>query len=286
MANKFKVIALNRLSSGPLVKEQRELSKLNAEVELTEIRCASEDELIALAKDADLILGGGRFFTRRVLESLPKCRAIITYSVGFDGVDVDAATECGIVVVNNPAVAWCVEEVSNHTIALLLACAKKLTILNDLVKQGRWGESRRVMAPMPSVWGQTLGIIGCGNIGRATARKAQVFGLRLLGYDPYVNKALAAEYGITLVSLPKLLRESDFVTLHTPLDKQTRHMIGEAELKLMKPTAYLINTARGAIIDEPALIRALQEKRIAGAGLDVFEKEPIDPTNPLLKLDN
>jgi D-3-phosphoglycerate dehydrogenase len=119
-----------------------------------------------------------------------------------------------------------------------------------------------------------------------TAKKAQCFGMRVLGNDPYVDKPLASKYGITLMSLPRLLKESDFVSVHTPLDKQTWHLIGEAEFKQMKPTAYLINTARGAIIDEAALIKALKEKWIAGAGLDVYENEPIDPDNPLLKMDN
>jgi D-3-phosphoglycerate dehydrogenase len=138
---------------------------------------------------------------------------------------------------------------------------------------------------MGSIFGQTLGIIGCGDIGRMTAKKAHCFGLRVLGNDPYVDKSLTNEYGITLMSFPRVLKESDFVSIHTPLDKQTWHLMGEAEFKQMKPTAYLINTARGAIIDEWALIKALQKKWIAGAGLDVFEKEPVDPDNPLLKMD-
>jgi len=119
-----------------------------------------------------------------------------------------------------------------------------------------------------------------------TARKARCFGLRVLGYDPYVDKSLAKEHGITLVSLPELLRESDFVSVHTLLNKETWHLIGEKEFKQMKPSAYLINTARGAVVDEAALIKALQEKWIAGAGLDVFEQEPVAPDNPLLKMNN
>ncbi len=287
MANKFKVVATaGKLSGGPLDIEKKELTRVNAEVDLALVRCNTEDELIAGAKEADIILGGGRLFTRRVLEALPRCRAIITYSVGFDGIDVDAATENGIIVVNNPACEWCVEEVSNHAITLLLACAKKLTIINDLTKKGQWAEARKALLPMGSIFGQTLGIIGCGNIGRLTAKKAQCFGLRVLGDDPYVDKSLASGYGITLVSLAKLLRESDYISLHTPLDKQTRHLVGEAEFKQMKPTAFVINTARGGIIDEGALIQALLDKRIAGAGLDVLEKEPAAPDNPLLKMDN
>ena len=286
MESKYKVVGFAKLKGGAMDIEREELAKLNIEAEVVEARCTTEDELIEVAKDADAILGGGRLFTRRVIESLPKCKVVVTYSVGFDGIDVDAATDNGIIIVNNPASEWCVEEVSNHAIALLLVCAKKLVLLNDLTKQGRSIDARRVLKPMGSIYGQTLGLVGCGNIGRMTARKAQCFGLRALGYDPYLDESLVREYGITPLSLPELLKESDYISVHTPLSEETRHLIGEEEFKQMKPTAYFINTARGAIVDEAALIKALQEKWIAGAGLDVFEKEPIDPDNPLLKMDN
>jgi D-3-phosphoglycerate dehydrogenase len=286
MDKNFKVVALPKLSGGSLSIEEKELLRVSGKVELVQARCTTEEELIDAARDADAILGGGRLFTRKVMEALPKCRAIVTYSVGFNGIDLDAATDNGIVVVNNPAITWCVEEVSNHAIALLLICAKKLTLLNDMVKKGEWSEARRQLLPMGSIYGETLGIIGCGNIGRLTARKAGCFGLRILGNDPYVDKSLAYEYGITLVSLSRLLKESDYISIHTPLDEQTQHLIGENEFKQMKPNAYLINTARGGIVDESALIKALSDKRISGAGLDVFEKEPVDPGNPLLKMDN
>jgi D-3-phosphoglycerate dehydrogenase len=286
MENKFKVVALAKLSGSSHSVEEKELMRVNGKVEIVQARCNTEEELIVAAREADAILGGGRLFTRKVMEALPRCRAIVTYSVGFDGIDLDAATDNGIVVVNNPAIAWCVEEVSNHAIALLLICAKKLALLNDLMKKDGWNAARQRLLPMGSVFGQTLGIIGCGNIGRLTARKAACFGLRILGNDPYVDKSLASECGITLVSLPHLFKEADYISLHTPLDKQTRHLIGENEFKKMKPSVYLINTARGGIVDESALIQALQEKRISGAGLDVFEKEPLDPDNPLLKMDN
>ncbi len=285
MASKYKVVGFAKLKGGSMEIERRELARFNVDAEVVEARCRTEDELIAVAKDADAILGG-HLLTRRVIEALPKCKVIVTYSVGFDGIDVDAATDNGIIVVNNPASYWCVEEVSNHAIALLLACAKKLTLLNDLTKQGRWMESRRVLSPMVPIHGQTLGLVGCGAIGRMTAKKAQCFGMRTLGYDPYLARPLAEEYGITLMSLPELLKESDFVSVHTPLNAETYHLIGEREFKQMKPTAYLINTSRGSVIDEAALIKALSEKRLAGAGLDVFEKEPVEPDNPLLKMDN
>ena len=266
----------------PMVEETGELAKANAE--LVSADCATEDEMIEAAKDADAIITWGAQITRRVMEALPKCKVIVRYGVGFDTIDVDAATDNDILVVNVPDFCW--EEVSNHAITLLLACAKKLALLNDLTKQGLWAESKRAQAPMGSIYGQTLGIIGCGNIGRMTARKAQCFGLKILGYDPYVDKSLARESGITLVSLPELLKESDFVSVHTPLSEETWHLIGEKEFKQMKPTAYFINTSRGSVVDEPALIKALQEKWIAGAALDVFEKEPVDSDNPLLKMDN
>ena len=286
MADRFKVVSLGKFGGGPMIAEERELGGLDAEIELVEARCTTEDELIAAAGDADAIIGGGRFFTRRVLEALPRCRVIVTYSVGYDTIDVDAATDNNIIVVNNPAKCWCVEEVSNHALALLLASAKKLTIQHNLTKQGRWTDAKQELAPMAPVHDQTLGLVGCGNIGRMTVRKARCFGMRILGYDPYVDKALAEEYGITLTSLPELLKESDFVSVHAFLNEETRHLMGETEFRQMKPSAYLINTARGPIVDEAALIKALQEKWIAGAGLDVFEIEPVAADNPLLQMDS
>ena len=284
MERQFKVVRVDRTgSSAIMIEEAKVLAKMNAE--LVGADGVTEDEVIEAAKDADAILTAGAQITRRVMEALPKCKAIVRYGIGFDTIDVAAATDNGILVVNIPG--FCLEEVSNHAITLLLACAKKLIQLNNVIRQGHWhGVSGTAPAPMGSIYGQTLGLIGCGLIGRMTGRKAQCFGLKVLGYDPYVNKSLAKEYGITLVSLPELLKESDFISVHTPLNKETRHLIGEKEFKQMKPTAYFINTARGSVVDEPALIKALQEKWIAGAGLDVFEKEPVDADNPLLEMDN
>jgi D-3-phosphoglycerate dehydrogenase len=283
---KFKVVGLGKLGGAGMDIEVRELAKAGVDAEVIAGRYATEDELLAQAGDADVILGGGPWFSRRVIEKLTKCRAIITYSVGFDGIDVQAATEAGILVVNNPAAEWCVEEVANHAIVLLLDCAKRISALNDYTKRGLWRETRQILAGAPGIHEQTLGLIGCGGIGRAVAEKAHAFHLTTIGYDPYPNQAASSKAGIKLMSMNEVLAQSDFVSLHTPLSAETRHLIGEPQLRLMKPTAYLINTARGPVVDEPALIRALQEKRIAGAGLDVFEKEPVDPNNPLLKMDN
>ena len=266
------------------IKETEELAKVG--VELMEVADTNKNDVIEAAKDADIIVRGGVPITRWIMEAAPKCRAIITGSVGFDNIDINAATDNNIIVVNNPASEWCIEEVSNHAITLLLACAKKLTMLDNLVKQGHWTEAKAAQSPMGTIYGQTLGLIGCGAIGRMTAKKAQCFDLKVLGYDPYVEKDLAKKNGITLVNLPELLKESDYVSVHTNLNEETLHLMDEKEFKQMKPNAYFINTSRGSIVNETALIKALEEKWIAGAALDVFNKEPVEQDNPLLKMDN
>jgi len=285
MGKRFKVILVDGMHGDqamPALEESEELAKIGAELIIA--GCTCEDDIITEAQDADAILTVGASMTRRVLEKLPKCQVIVRYGIGYDTVDVDAATDNNILLVNIPD--FCLEEVSNHAIALLLACAKKVVRLNNLVKEGRWIEAKETQSPMESIYGQTLGIIGCGNIGRTTAKKAQCFGLDVLGYDPYLDQALASEFNITLVDLPELLKKSDYVSVHTTLTKETFHLIGEAQFRLMKPNAFFINTARGSVVDEPAFIRALREGWIAGAALDVFEQEPVDPENPLLKMDN
>ena len=287
MEKRFKVVRVGVIGSNVMREEADELAKVNAELVFTDF-CDTEDGVIEAAKDADAILSYDAPMTRRVLEALPKCKVIVGHGVGYDTIDVPAATDNNILYVNIPSPEFCLEEVTNHAIMLLLTCAKKLIFLINRTKQGAWIDEWVAPAPMAmvSIHGQTLGVVGCGSIGRMIARKAQCFSLRVLGYDPYVDKSLAKEHGITLVSLPELLKESDFISASILLNKETLHLIGEKEFKQMKPTAYFINVSRGEIVDEPALIKALQEKWIAGAGLDVVEKEPIDPDNPLLKMDN
>ena len=262
--------------------EAEELGKAHAA--LISVDCASEDDVVKAAKEADVLLVIHAKMTRRVFESLPKLKAIVRYGIGYDTVDVDAATDNGVLVINIPD--FCLQEVSDHALAMVLACARQLFRLNDGTKSGNWVESQMILPKVPALYEQTLGIVGCGNIGRLTAGKAKCFGLRTIGYDPYVEESIARDAGITLMALPQLLQESDYITIHALLNEETRHLIGENELKMMKPTAYLINTARGSVIDEAALIRALKERRIAGAGLDVFEQEPISLDNPLLKMEN
>jgi D-3-phosphoglycerate dehydrogenase len=222
-----------------------------------------------------------------VIERLENCKAIVLYGIGYDHVDVEAATERGIFVVNLPGYA--IEEVSNHALLFLLACAKKLVVLDRRVRSGRWplgAERVQVTTPAVNVYGQTLGLLGFGNIARGVARKAQCFGLNVCGYDPLVPEAVFPEHNVTQVSLDVLVEQSDYLSLHVPLLPTTFHLIDDVKLRAMKPTAYVINTSRGGVVDQNALIRALEEKWIAGAALDVFENEPLDAASPLVMMEN
>ncbi len=254
--------------------------------ELEKYECGSDGEAIEAMAGADIVINAGVPLSREVIEETEGVQAILVGSHGFNHIDHEAATDEGIMVVNSAG--FCTEEVSNHAIMLLLACAKKLTQLNDLVKAGRWGtETRTAVAPMVPIYDQTLGLVAFGNIARATARKAQAFGMDVIAYDPYCPPWIAREYRIRLVgSLEELASESDFVSVHTPLNNETRGLLGESFFRAMKPTAYFVNTCRGPVVDEAALIAALNAGDLAGAGLDVFEEEPTDPENPLLKMDN
>jgi D-3-phosphoglycerate dehydrogenase / 2-oxoglutarate reductase len=256
------------------------------EYDLDTYECRSSGEAIEAIKGADIIINQGVPMPREVIQGIDQAQAIVSFGHGFNHIDHDAATEQGVMVVN--CAGFCTEEVSNHAIMLLLACAKKLAILNNLVKAGKWdAQLRQVMLPMVPIDGQTLGLVGFGNIGRATSRKARVFGLEVIAYDPYVPPWIAKEYRVELVpTLDALAHRADFVSMHTPLNHETRKLIGASFFAAMKPTAYFINTCRGPTVDEAALIKALQDGQIAGAGIDVFDTEPTPADNPLLKLDN
>jgi len=240
-----------------------------------------EDGLIANLHEADVVLVSGAPITRRVMEDLPRCRGVVRYGVGVDNVDVAAATDLGIVVAH--VLNFCTEEVADHSLLFLLAWAKKLLPLDRRLRDGRWGGIPA--AEFPNIYGQTLGIVGLGEIGRSLAGKARALGMEVIAYDPYVKEG-AEPPPERLVALDDLLRQSDYVSLNLPLTQETFHLIGERELALMKPTSVLINTARGPVVDEAALVAALREGRIAGAGLDVFEVEPLPASSPLLELDN
>jgi len=240
-----------------------------------------EDGLITNLREADIVLVSGAPITRRVMENLPRCRGVVRYGVGVDNVDVAAATDLGIVVAH--VLNFCTEEVANHSLLFVLAWAKKLLPLDRRLRDGRWGGFPA--AEFPTVYGQTLGIVGLGEIGRSLAGKARALGMEVIAYDPYVKES-GEPLPARLVALDDLLRQSDYVSLNLPLTEDTFHLIGERELALMKPSSVLINTARGAVVDEAALVAALRQKGVAGAGLDVFEVEPLPASSPLLELDN
>jgi len=256
-----------------------------AGVEIRGERCETEDDVIRIAREADVLLDGLAPITRRVLESLPRCKVVVRYGVGVDNVDLQAATDEGITIVHVPD--YCVEEVSNHVITFLLAWAKQLAGLDQSVRSGDWAAGMRApMDKVQSVHQETLGIIGAGRIGLATARKARALSMEVLVYDPYVDESKLEAEGLRVVDLTQALAESDYVSLHVPLTDETHHLISHAALQTMKDTAFLINVSRGAIVDEKALIDALESKEIAGAALDVFETEPLAADNPLCKMSN
>jgi len=257
--------------------EKGVLSKVNPEFVLA--HCDTEDEVMEVAKDADGIINQYAPITRRVIESLNKCRVIARYGVGVDNIDVKAATERGIVVANVPD--YCIDEVSTHAMALILACVRGITLLDSKIKEKKWDFT--LAKPLFRTRGKTLGLFGLGKIARVVAQKASVFGFKIIAYDPYVS---GVDTGIKLVEFTRLLLDSDFISIHAPLTDETRHSFEENELRAMKKTAYLVNTARGSIINEKALYKSLKERWIAGAALDVMEKEPPDWENLLLKLDN
>jgi D-3-phosphoglycerate dehydrogenase len=248
--------------------ERALLGAIGAEIVVAQ--ATSEPQLVDIVTDADALLVCYAPVTKRVIERLSRCRVIARYGIGVDNVDVDAATARGIVVTNVPD--YCIEEVSDHALALLLACARKIPFLDRRVRGGRW--DARDAAPMHRLRGQVLGMVGFGKIPRCLARKARALGLELLAFDPYVGADEMAADGVRKVALEDLVAQADFVSVHAPLTVETRGLIGEALLRAMKPTAYVINTARGPLVSQDAIVRALREGWIAGAALDVLETEP------------
>jgi glyoxylate reductase len=239
----------------------------------------ARDALLQGVREADVLLC---LLTDRidrdVLETNPALLGIANYAVGHDNIDISAATELGIPVTNTPGVLT--ESTADFTWALLMAVARRIPEGHAYTQQGRyriWGPNLLLGADVgtgPDGRRKTLGIVGYGRIGRAVARRAQGFDMEVLAYDPPNQAAIEEDRGVRAAELPELLHKSDFVTLHTALTPGTRHLIGEPELRAMKPTAYLINAARGPIVDERALVTALREQWIAGAALDVYENEP------------
>jgi D-3-phosphoglycerate dehydrogenase len=253
------------------------------DVETVAVECRTRPEVLAAVRGADVVLIGGFRVDAEVIAAMDRAQAICGFGHGFDTVDVAAATRAGILVTN--AARMCHLEVANHAAAMILALNRKLLAYDRALREGVW--DRAAGRPISPLDGDTAGLVGLGAIGQALARRLQPFGLRLLAHDPYVEEHVPRELGVRMVAdLHALLGEADWVSIQVPLNRETHHLMGEPEFRAMKPTAYFVNCCRGGVVDEPALLRALREGWIAGAGLDVFEQEPTDPANPLLRLPN
>jgi D-3-phosphoglycerate dehydrogenase len=263
------------------------------DVEFRRRHCKTEQEIIATAEDADYIITiTHRYpYTRRVLEGLKRCRFIESLGAGHDGIDLEACAELGIGVITNTD--YHKEELSDHTMALMLASSRKIVQLDGLVKRGRSGAAPGSMSDIQAAWprmtrlrGKNLGLIGFGRIARLVAFKAKSFGMKLSAFDPYVSPEAAKEMGVEKLGFEDLLRGSDFLSIHAVLTAETHHLMRLEQFKMMKSSAYLINTARGEIVDPSALLTALSEGYLAGAALDVTDPDPLPADSPLLKLDN
>lgn len=270
-------------TDGMLAVEAEQLAYLHGlDAEFIERTLLTEDELIAEAKDADALMVLREPITARVLSELKNLKVVGRFGVGLDSIDVEAATRAGVQITYVPDSN--VDEVSTHTMALILSFARKLKVYDSAVRQGRWAamdDGAGIARPS----GQILGLIGFGQIGRLTAGKAKAFGYEIIAYDPYMPAEKVTAAGARPVSLDELFAQADFVSLHIPVTPETRNIISAEALKMMKRGAVVINVSRGGLVDEAALADAIRSGHIAGAGIDTFEKEPPSPNNPLLSLD-
>jgi len=255
------------------------LAKIGAELRLAS--APTPEAILEVARDADAVLATYGKVTADMIAQMPRCRVISRFGIGVDNVDIPAATAAGIVVTRVPD--YCLDEVSDHTMALLLALVRKIPSSNARTHSGRW--EMRAVIPIRRLRGTVLGLVAFGQIPQLVAPKAQSFGIRVVAYDPYVSKQVAERAGVELMEFDELVKISDYISIHTPLMPATHHLFSTDVLRRMKPTAYLINTARGPIIDEAALASALDQGHLAGAALDVMEQEP-PSGSPLFGRDN
>jgi len=272
----WKVVIID-CDHGSIEEEKEEFGRIGAKLTLAQVQ--KEEDVIRACKEADGLLDQYALLTRKILESLPKCKVVSRYGVGVDSVDLKAATDLGIIVANVPD--YCMDEVANQTLAMILTLIRKTAFFDKMVKSGQWDFHLGI--PIYRTQGKTLGLIGCGKIGLEVAKRISCFGVRVMTFDPYLEKA---PVGVELKDFDTVLKESDFISIHCPLNDSTRHLVGEREFGKMKKKPIVINTSRGPIVDEKALIQALIKGQISGAGLDVLEKEPPDPQSPLLKMEN
>jgi D-3-phosphoglycerate dehydrogenase len=268
----------------PNVDPEREALKNIPDLEFIPAQCKTEEELIELTKDAEGVLNQWNYLTENVINNMKNCKVIATYGIGTDKINVEAASKKGIYVCNVPS--YGTNEVANHALAMLMACSRQLVQYDRLIRKGQFGYPT-LGKKLYRIEGQVVGLVGFGKIPRNLSRKLiDAFNMKVLAYDPFITEEFAKECGVEKVDLETLMKNSDFVSVHVPLTKETKYIIDEKMMRLMKPTAYLINCGRGAIVKEDDLAKVLKENVIAGAGIDVFEIEPIKTDDPLLQLDN
>ena len=277
--SKYKVVVTD-YNFSDLEKEKNILKKVDAQ--LIPAQCKTEKEVIKIAVGADALLNTYAPITAKVIASLTKCKVIGRYGIGIDTIDVDAATQKGIIVVNVPS--YCEDEVSNHALTLILSCVRKINYYNFQIKKGIW--DWKIGKPIFNLSEHTLGLIGFGKIARRLAKKAKFLGFKVVAFDPFLSQSEFKKEKVEQIEFNKLLETSDVISLHTPLNKSTKYLLGKKEFDQMKPSAFIINTARGGLIDEGALYKALTAKKISGAALDVLENESSNIHNPLFQLDN
>ncbi len=267
-----KIVILSKTTGG--YTYERQILGAFEEVEIVISSAMTEDDIIEVAHDAEVILYAIPPITERILNSLEKCKLIVRYGIGYDNVDLKAAAERGIYVCNAPHYGTI--DVAEHALSLLFAVAKRTVKMHERAISGGWGTGGT--PPFLRLAGKTIGFVGFGNIGKAVCKRTNALDMKPLIYDPYISDNILKEYGAEKATLDELLANSDFVSLHLPLNKSTNHMFGKEMFAKMKPSAILINTSRGAIVNEQELIEALEAKMIAGVGLDVFEdeKNPLD----------
>lgn len=254
---------------------RRVLEQIGAEISVASD--SSSDAILEVARQADGILVTYAQVRADIIRQLRRCRIIARFGIGVDNIDIGAATQAGIVVTNVPD--YCIDEVSDHTLALLLSLARKIPFSNQQAHAGHW--ELTPVAPLYRLKGKTLGLVGFGKIPRLVAPKAQAFGLEVLTYDPFISDQVFANRGVKGVEFAELLERSDYISIHAPLTPETHHMFNSEAFRRMKPTACLINSARGPLIDEKALIEALDNHQLAAAALDVLNEEPPGADSPL-----
>ena len=266
--------------------EAAEMKKAGVEFAAFQLKFKPEDEIVAQIKDADAVLVNMVKFTESLIAKLPKMKLLIRHGIGYDNVDVAACTKHGVKFAYQPD--YCVEDVAEHAIALIMACGRKVVwsrkTLDDSSAKQQWDFTG--LFPLRRMAGKTLGVVGCGRIGSRVVQKMAAFGFKIIGCDPLLSATRKKELGIEFVDKETLFRTADYITLHTPLGQETRNLVNAQTLALMKPTAYLINTSRGPMVDEEALAATLKKKQIAGAAIDVFAVEPPPIAHPFFGLDN